>query len=347
LLGAMIPYWFAALTMGAVAKTAGAVVMEVRRQFKETVGLLAGAPGVKADHVACVELVTHGAMYYMVFPALLVVLSPLVIGIGLGPQCLAGLLLGAISSGFVLGAMMNSAGGAWDNAKKYAEAQGLKRTDQHKACVVGDTVGDPFKDTTGPAINILIKLMSYISVVLVPVFKNQVNYWWVALIILGVMAIFVPVWISRVPEGLSDEDRLKMVTQKNTLAVNADGSLVVQENPLASPAMSAAASSASSKGNKAVPSAVVTADFELFKQFNQFQQFQQFQQMKKQGQVVSMAAPAPAVEAVAAMAATDAGVWVEQRNADTGRVFYVNSVTKEQTWIKPEGLLEMQTLAKP
>lgn len=174
LLGAMIPYWFAALTMGAVAKTAGAVVMEVRRQFKETVGLLAGAPGVKADHVACVELVTHGAMYYMVFPALLVVLSPLVIGIGLGPQCLAGLLLGAISSGFVLGAMMNSAGGAWDNAKKYAEAQGLKRTDQHKACVVGDTVGDPFKDTSGPAINILIKLMSYISVVLVPVFKNQV-----------------------------------------------------------------------------------------------------------------------------------------------------------------------------
>jgi hypothetical protein len=131
------------------------------------------------------------------------------------------------------------------------------------------------------------------------------------------------------------------------VTVNADGSLVVQENPLASPAVSAAASSASSKGNKAVPSAVVTADFELFKQFNQFQQFQQFQQMKKQGQVVSLAAPAPAVEAVAAMAATDAGVWVEQRNADTGRVFYVNSVTKEQTWIKPEGFLEMQTLAKP
>jgi K(+)-stimulated pyrophosphate-energized sodium pump len=147
----------------------------VRRQFKETVGLLAGTPGVKADHVHCVALVTQGAMYYMVFPALLVVLSPLVLGIGLGPQMLAGFLLGAISSGFVLGAMMNSAGGAWDNAKKYAEAKGLKRSDQHKACVVGDTVGDPFKDTSGPAINILIKLMSYISVVLVPVFKNQVR----------------------------------------------------------------------------------------------------------------------------------------------------------------------------
>ncbi len=130
-------------------------------------------------------------------------------------------------------------------------------------------------------------------------------------------------------------------------SVNDDGSVVIQENPLAAAAVSAAASSATSaKGGKAA-SAVVTADYELFKQFNQFQQFQQFQQMQKQGQVLTMPASAPAVAAVAAMAATDAGVWVEQRNADTGRVFYVNSVTKEQTWVKPEGTIEMQTIAKP
>jgi len=146
-------------------------------------------------------------LHSMVFPVLVVILSPIIIGVGLGPKMLAGLLLGAISSGFMLGTMMSTSGGAWDNAKKYIETGkfGGKRSLAHKAAVVGDTVGDPFKDTSGPAINIQIKLMSYISVVLVPVFKHQQNYWWAALIIIGLLIIFVPIWIYVTPTELHEE----------------------------------------------------------------------------------------------------------------------------------------------
>lgn len=211
LVGAMLPYAFAAMTMGSVCSAAGAVVVEVRRQLNTIPGLREGAPGATAEHTRCVGMVTDAALYSMVYPALLVVLSPLIIGIGLGPKMLAGLLLGAITSGFVLGCMMNSAGGAWDNAKKFAEASGQKGTPQHKSCVVGDTVGDPFKDTSGPSINIQIKLMSYISVVLAPVFENQIDYWWVALIIIGALMIFVPIWQTLMPDGLKPQDRLAIV----------------------------------------------------------------------------------------------------------------------------------------
>ena len=107
--------------------------------------------------------------------------------------------------------MMNSAGGAWDNAKKYAEASGQKGSAQHKACVVGDTVGDPFKDTSGPAINIQIKLMSYISVVMVPVFKRHLDYWWVALVIVGAVPLFVPIFHSFVPAEIQTEERLQQL----------------------------------------------------------------------------------------------------------------------------------------
>jgi len=205
LVGAMLPYAFAALTMGAVATSAGAVVAEVRRQLNTIKGLREGVEGADADHVRCVSMVTGAALYMMVPPAGLCILSPLIFGIGLGPDMLAGLLLGAISSGFVLGCMMNAAGGAWDNAKKLNEK--IKGSFQHKSTVVGDTVGDPFKDTSGPAINIQIKLMSYISVVLVPVFANQVDYWWVALIIIGGLLAGAPIYLYLWPEELNSESR--------------------------------------------------------------------------------------------------------------------------------------------
>jgi len=213
LVGAMLPFGFAALTMGAVASGAGSVVNEVRRQLNSFAGLREGKEGVHADHEACVAMVTTSALYLMIPPAGLVILSPLIFGIGLGPDMLAGVLLGAISTGFVLGGMMNAAGGAWDNAKKMNE--GIKGTPKHLATVVGDTVGDPFKDTSGPAINIQIKLMSYISVVLAPVFRGQKDYWWVSLIIIGAVLLATPYYLSKCPEELTTESRLKLFAEKD------------------------------------------------------------------------------------------------------------------------------------
>jgi len=208
LLGAMLPYWFGALTMGAVNRAAQAVVIEVRRQFQEIKGLIDGT--AEADYERCVAMITSGALHAMVFPVFLVVLSPIIIGVGLGPSMLAGMILGAIVSGFMLGGMMSAAGGAWDNAKKFIESPkgkeyGGKGRAPHKAAVVGDTIGDPFKDTSGPALNILIKLMSYISVVLAPVFKNQADYWWASLIVIGFLLFFVPWWNYMTPESMTEK----------------------------------------------------------------------------------------------------------------------------------------------
>jgi K(+)-stimulated pyrophosphate-energized sodium pump len=170
-LGAMLPYLFAALTMGAVGRAAFAMIGEVRRQFKEIPGLLAGEPGVKADYASCVDIATAGALKEMVLPGILAVAIPIGLGI-IDLEILAGFLAGAVVSGFLLAIMMANAGGAWDNAKKYIEGGvfGGKGSDAHKAAVVGDTVGDPFKDTSGPAMNILIKLMTVVSLVFVPLF---------------------------------------------------------------------------------------------------------------------------------------------------------------------------------
>jgi K(+)-stimulated pyrophosphate-energized sodium pump len=203
LVGAMVPYFFAAMTMGAVNKAAQGVVVEVRRQWNEIPGLAEGT--ARADYALCVTQITKCALHAMVFPVLLVVCTPIVIGVGLGPQMLTGLILGAIVSGFSLGGMMSAAGGAWDNGKKLVETGfgGGKGTPVHHATVVGDTVGDPFKDTSGPALNILIKLMSYISVVLAPVFKHHADYWWASLILLGVLAVFVPLWMRLQPEWMT------------------------------------------------------------------------------------------------------------------------------------------------
>jgi K(+)-stimulated pyrophosphate-energized sodium pump len=170
-LGAMLPFLFAALTMGAVGRAAFAMIGEVRRQFKDIPGLLAGEPGVKADYASCVDIATAGALKEMVLPGILAVAIPIGLGI-IDLEILAGFLAGAVVSGFLLAIMMANAGGAWDNAKKYIEGgvHGGKGSDAHKAAVVGDTVGDPFKDTSGPAMNILIKLMTVVSLVFVPLF---------------------------------------------------------------------------------------------------------------------------------------------------------------------------------
>jgi K(+)-stimulated pyrophosphate-energized sodium pump len=172
LIGAMLPYLFAALTMTAVGKAAYQIVMEVRRQFKEIPGLMAGT--AKPDYRQCVAISTQSALREMVLPGALAVIVPLLVGFILGREAVAGMLVGAIASGFMLAVMMANAGGAWDNAKKWIETGvlGGKGSDAHKAAVVGDTVGDPFKDTSGPALNILIKLMSIVSLVFATAFGS-------------------------------------------------------------------------------------------------------------------------------------------------------------------------------
>jgi K(+)-stimulated pyrophosphate-energized sodium pump len=164
-MGAMVTFVFAALTMKAVGRAAGAMVAEVRRQFREIKGILDGT--AEPEYAKCVQISTVGAQKEMVAPAILGILTPVVIGLVLGVGGVMGLLAGGLTTGFVLAIMMNNAGGAWDNAKKYVEAGnfGGKGSDYHTATVVGDTVGDPFKDTSGPSINILIKLMSMVSIV--------------------------------------------------------------------------------------------------------------------------------------------------------------------------------------
>ena len=170
LLGSLMPFLFAALTMQAVGRAAGAMVQEVRRQFREIKGLMEGE--AEADYARAVDISTRGAMREMILPGLIAIIAPVAVGAILGAEALGGLLVGAIATGFLLAIMMANAGGAWDNAKKYVEAghHGGKGTPQHAAVVVGDTVGDPFKDTSGPALNILIKLMSIVSLVFAPLF---------------------------------------------------------------------------------------------------------------------------------------------------------------------------------
>ena len=170
LLGSLMPFLFAALTMQAVGRAAGAMVQEVRRQFREITGLMEGE--AEADYARAVDISTRGAMREMVLPGLIAIIAPVAVGAILGAEALGGLLIGAIATGFLLAIMMANAGGAWDNAKKYVEAgaHGGKGTRQHEAVVVGDTVGDPFKDTSGPALNILIKLMSIVALVFAPLF---------------------------------------------------------------------------------------------------------------------------------------------------------------------------------
>ena len=163
--GAMLPFLFSAMTMQAVGKAAQKIVFEVRRQFKEIIGLMDGK--AEADYETCIDICTKSSLKEMIAPASLGILSPIIVGIVLGCNGVVGMLAGALVSGFVLALMMSNSGGAWDNAKKYIEAgnHNGKGSENHKAAVVGDTVGDPFKDTAGPSVNILIKLLSMVSIV--------------------------------------------------------------------------------------------------------------------------------------------------------------------------------------
>eukprot|EP00033_Pygsuia_biforma_P002169 GCRY01002404.1.p1 GENE.GCRY01002404.1~~GCRY01002404.1.p1 ORF type:complete len:786 (+),score=213.20 GCRY01002404.1:146-2503(+) len=174
LLGGCLPFVFAALTMLSVGHAATRIIEEIRRQFRDTPGLKEGRVGVKPDYKKCVAISTESSLHQMMLPGALAVLCPIIIGMTFGPEALSGLLAGAIVTGFIQAVSMANAGGAWDNAKKYVESgkYGGKGTEVHKATVIGDTVGDPFKDTSGPSLNILIKLMGIISLVMAPVFET-------------------------------------------------------------------------------------------------------------------------------------------------------------------------------
>jgi len=169
-IGGMLPFFFSAITMSAVGKSAYNMIEEVRRQFRDIPGIMEGK--AKPDYARCVDISTQAALREMIIPGVLAVVAPILVGLVLGAEALAGLLAGALVAGLMLAIMMANAGGAWDNAKKFIEtgAFGGKGTDTHAAAVVGDTVGDPFKDTSGPSINILIKLMTIVALVFAPLF---------------------------------------------------------------------------------------------------------------------------------------------------------------------------------
>jgi inorganic pyrophosphatase len=236
LLGAMMPMLFAALTMISVGKAAAEIIIEVRKQFRENPKLkecivkacagetIAPEDDVLPDSDRCVKISTESSVREMIAPGLYAILIPLMVGFTVGPKCLMGLLAGAIASGCMNAIMMSNAGGAWDNSKKLCEKLAIKKTDQGKACVVGDTVGDPFKDTSGPALNILIKLMSMVSLTVAPLLKGKTDWkdWYFGL---APTAIFVVASIVLIAKNiLTWKDPLgKMIEEqgKGTAADNA------------------------------------------------------------------------------------------------------------------------------
>merc|ERR1712038_1445462 len=211
LFGAMLPYLFGAMTMISVGKSAAEIIDEVRRQFNEIAGLRAVlekinrgeeiGPGedVEPDSDKCVAISTASSVKEMLAPGAYAVLTPICVGFCVGPQCLMGLLAGSIVSGAMTAIMMSNAGGAWDNAKKLCKKLELKKTEQGKACVIGDTVGDPFKDTSGPALNILIKLMSMVSLLIAPFMRGKGDWqdWYIGLLPVAVFVVVTAVLVQK------------------------------------------------------------------------------------------------------------------------------------------------------
>lgn len=213
LFGAVLPFVFAALTMLSVRKAATSIILEVRRQFRLMPHLKDPNSTDTPDYKECIRISTVSSLEEMILPGVLAILMPVTIGFLVGPRCLTGMLSGAISAGFMMGVMMSNAGGAWDNAKKYQEIEcKAKGTDTHKATVVGDTVGDPFKDTSGPALNILIKLMSMVSLVIAPLLKanseDWASYYW-GFIPLALMFIVTIVVYCKFWKGFEDKVEAK------------------------------------------------------------------------------------------------------------------------------------------
>eukprot|EP00929_Paragymnodinium_shiwhaense_P094823 TRINITY_DN55637_c0_g1_i1.p1 TRINITY_DN55637_c0_g1~~TRINITY_DN55637_c0_g1_i1.p1 ORF type:complete len:896 (+),score=138.30 TRINITY_DN55637_c0_g1_i1:208-2895(+) len=232
LVGAVLPYLFAGLTMLSVRKAASAVIQEARRQFRDIPGLLEGKPGAEPDVERCVMIVTNAALKETVVPALLAVMTPFSAGLLVGARFLGGLLMGSIASGFMLALTMANAGGAWDNAKKYVENENpiiggrvaVKGRSIHKACVVGDTVGDPFKDTSGPALNVLLNLMGVIALTFARLWPDDWATWRLGLVVLTIQvglisAALLWAWLTDSDIGDFNEDELPIPPSRRSSMV--------------------------------------------------------------------------------------------------------------------------------
>ena len=175
LLGAMVPFLFSSLVINSVGKAANKMVLEIREQFKEHPGILQGSE--KPDYNRCIDIATKASLKEMILPGVIAVVTPIVVGVLLGREGLGALLIGALASSVMLAIFMANSGGAWDNAKKYIEQIGKKGSEAHHAAVTGDTVGDPLKDTAGPTMDILIKLMSVIALIMAPMLQSGWSIW--------------------------------------------------------------------------------------------------------------------------------------------------------------------------
>ena len=175
LVGAMVPFLFSALVINSVGKAANKMVLEIRNQFREHPDILKGIE--KPDYNRCIDIATKASLKEMILPGVIAVGTPIVVGILLGKEGLGALLIGALASSIMLAIFMANAGGAWDNAKKYIESMGMKGTEAHHASVTGDTVGDPLKDTAGPTMDILIKMMSVIALIMAPMLSSGFSVW--------------------------------------------------------------------------------------------------------------------------------------------------------------------------
>jgi len=217
--GIMLPYLFGALTMLAVSRAARAIMAEVRYQFNSVPGLREGKPGVRPNHRRCIAISTTSSIREMIAPGMIAILSPLIIGFAFGQQPLVGLLIAAIGSGYMMGILMSNAGGAWDNAKKLVESgyfgeENSKGSEWHKATVAGDTVGDPFKDTSGPSMNILIKLMTTVGLVAISLMRPDLSLWYVGLILFIVVVVLAAGlwWINGRDANKKMEEMKSMAT---------------------------------------------------------------------------------------------------------------------------------------